>query len=158
MDGDQIESALTPLHPNYLKVMRIRTALQTLVLIIPGIAGEVATDWVHGAVIVPLVLLALAIILLLPRRRFRRKGYAMGEDRLRIVSGFLFYSDTVVPFGRVQHLDVLQGPLDRAYGLATLVLHTAGTHNSSVALPGLAHADAVAMRETIRNHIKRGTM
>jgi len=38
------------------------------------------------------------------------------------------------------------------------VLHTAGTHNASVSLPGLAHADAVAMREDIRAHVKRETM
>ena len=75
-----------------------------------------------------------------------------------MVRGLLFRSDTVVPFGRVQHIDVLQGPIERGYGLATLVLHTAGTHNASVTLPGLAHADAAAMREEIRAHVKRETM
>ena len=64
----------------------------------------------------------------------------------------------MVPFGRVQHIDVHQGPIERAYGLATLVLHTAGTHNASVALPGLGHDDALAMREDIRAHVKRETM
>ena len=149
---------LTRLHPDYLKVMRIRTAIRAGLLVIAGIAGEIATEWLHGLILVPLALLALLLILQLPLRRYRRKGFHMGEDRLRIVSGFLFYSDTVVPFGRVQHLDVLQGPLERGYNLATLVLHTAGTHNSSVALPGLAHGDAVAMRETIRGHIRRETL
>jgi uncharacterized protein len=62
------------------------------------------------------------------------------------------------PFGRVQHIDVHRGPLERFYGLATLVLHTAGNHNASVALPGLAHEDALAMREEIRAHVKRETM
>ena len=44
------------------------------------------------------------------------------------------------------------------FGLATLVVHTAGTHNASVALPGLAQADAASMRESIRAHIKRETL
>ena len=70
--------------------------------------------------------------------------------------GLLFRSDTVVPFGRVQHIDVHQGPLERAYGLGTLVLHTAGTHNASVSLPGLAHGDALAMREDIRARVREG--
>ena len=82
----------------------------------------------------------------------------MGTDRLRVVRGIMFRSDTVVPFGRVQHIDVDQGPLERAYDLATLTLHTAGNHNASVSLPGLAAADAATMRETIRAHIKRETL
>ena len=63
-----------------------------------------------------------------------------------------------MPFGRIQHIDVDQGLLDRGFDLATLVVHTAGTHNSTVSLPGLSEPDAAAIRETIRAHIKRETM
>ena len=79
----------------------------------------------------------------------------MGADRIRIVRGFLFRSDTIVPFGRIQHIDLDQGPIQRRYDLATLTVHTAGNHNSTVSLPGLLHEDAMAMREQIRAHIKR---
>ena len=58
----------------------------------------------------------------------------------------------------MQHLDVGQGPLERLYGIATLTLHTAGTHNSSVSQPGLAHDAALEMRETIRAHVRRETI
>ena len=75
-----------------------------------------------------------------------------------MVRGLLFRSDTVVPFGRVQHIDVDRGPLERYYDLSTLTLHTAGSHNASVHLPGLNHDDALAMRETIRAHIKRESL
>ena len=78
----------------------------------------------------------------------------MGTGRLRVVRGYMFYRDTFVPFGRIQHIDVDQGPIDRRYGLATLTVHTAGNHNSTVALPGLAHADALAMREASRAAIR----
>lgn len=151
------DDELTALHPSYRTVLRIRAAIPAAMLVLAGVVGEMAGDLPGGLVLGPISLVAFVLIVVIPPRRYRRKGFAMGDDRLRIVSGFLFHSDTVVPFGRVQHLDVLQGPLDRAYDLATLVLHTAGTHNSSVALPGLAHEDAVAMRETIRNHIRRET-
>jgi membrane protein YdbS with pleckstrin-like domain len=60
----------------------------------------------------------------------------------------------VVPLGRIQHIDVDQGPIMRSHDLATLTVHTAGNHNSSVALPGLRHDDAIAMRESIRDYIK----
>jgi membrane protein YdbS with pleckstrin-like domain len=142
-DGD----ALTPLHPNYVKVVR----LGTLVL-------ESADALPRGAFLAPVLLGVLYLFIRVPLRRYQARGYQLGADRLRVVRGLLFRSDTVVPFGRVQHIDVHQGPLERAYGLATLVLHTAGTHNASVALPGLAHADATAMREDIRAHVQRETM
>ena len=79
----------------------------------------------------------------------------MTGDRLRVVRGIWFRSDTVVPFGRVQHIDVDRGPIERYFDLATLTLHTAGSHNASVHLPGLQHDRALAMREEIRAHIKR---
>jgi membrane protein YdbS with pleckstrin-like domain len=153
-DGD----ALTPLHPNYVKVVRLGTLVTALPFIIGALVLESADALPRGAFLTPVLLGVLYLVIRVPLRRYQARGYQLGADRLRVVRGLLFRSDTVVPFGRVQHIDVHQGPLERAYGLATLVLHTAGTHNASVALPGLAHADATAMREDIRAHVQRETM
>ena len=156
--SDESGDALTPLHPNYVKVVRLSTVLFVLPFVIGALAMEFAGVLPRGAFLVPILLLAIWLIVRAPLRRYHARGYQMGGDRLRVVRGLLFQSDTVVPFGRVQHIDVHQGPLERAYGLGTLVLHTAGNHNSSVSLPGLAHGDALAMREEIRAHVKRETM
>lgn len=150
--------ALTPLHPNHVKVMRVATMIAAVPFVIGALVLEVAGFLPTGVFIVPVLLAALLIVIRVPLRRYAARGYVMGEDRLRVVRGLWFRSDTVVPFGRVQHIDVHQGPLERAYGLATLTLHTAGSHNASVSLPGLADADARAMRETIRAQIRRDTM
>ena len=56
---------------------------------------------------------------------------------------------TNVPRSRVQHTDVAQGPLERRYGLGTLVIYTAGTEHAKVALPGLAYADALRIRDQL---------
>jgi uncharacterized protein len=153
------DAALTPLHPDHVKVLRIQTAIAALPLVVGAAVLEFAELLpVPGAIVGPVLLIALALILRVPLRRYHAKGYHMGADRLRVVRGLLFSSDTVVPFGRVQHIDLGQGPLERLYGLATLTVHTAGTHNASVHLPGLAHDDAVAMREAIRAHIRRETL
>jgi membrane protein YdbS with pleckstrin-like domain len=106
-------------------------------------------------IIVPVLLILAYVVWAVPVRRYRRWGYDAGKDRLRIERGYLFYNDTVVPFGRIQHIDVDQGPIERRYDLATLSVHTAGSHNSTVTLPGLKHADALALRESIREHIKQ---
>ena len=77
----------------------------------------------------------------------------MGERVLQVVRGWLFHTDTVVPLARVQHLDVVRGPLDKLFGTSSLVVHTAGTHNSVVVVPGLAPARAAEMRDIIREHV-----
>ena len=56
---------------------------------------------------------------------------------------------TVVPFGRVQHIDVSEGPVERRFRLATLILHTAGTRSAAVSLPGLTREEAESMRDRI---------
>ena len=149
---------LTALHPNHVKVLRVATLIGAIPFVIGSLVLEYLDLLPTGVFIVPVVLAAALVIARAPLRRYAARGYVMGDDRLRVVRGVLFRSDTVVPFGRVQHIDVDQGPLERAYGLATLTLHTAGNHNASVSLPGLADADARAMRETIRARIRRDTM
>lgn len=152
------ENALTPLHPNYVKLVRLVAVLLAMSAIVVALVMEVRGGLPRGVFLVPVALVGLWLIFRTPLRRYRARGYRMDADRLRVVRGMIFNSDTVVPFGRVQHIDVHQGPLERAYGLGTLVLHTAGNHNASVSLPGISHHDALAMREEIRAHVKRETM
>ena len=148
---------LTPLDPRYKSMMRLVAAIFAVVLLIAATVAEIAIPGWTGVIWLPVVLVAAYLVLYLPMRRYAARGYSLEEERLRVVRGLLFHSDTIVPFGRVQHIDVDQGPIERAYGLATLTVHTAGSHNASVSLPGLAHDDALAMREEIRTAIRRDT-
>ena len=162
MEGEIVEraedgEALTSLHPNYAKVLRLQAGIAALPFAVLALVLETRDLLPAGLVAGPVLLVAAFIVLRVPLRRYHARGFAMSNDRLRVVRGLLFRSDTVVPFGRVQHIDVHQGPLERAFGLATLTVHTAGNHNASVSLPGLAEPDAGAMREEIRAHIKRET-
>ena len=153
---DDTES-LTLLDPRYKTMMRVIAALVAVALLVGATIAEIAIPGWTGVVWAPAALVVAYLVLYLPMRRFATRGYSLAEERLRVVRGVLFRSDTVVPFGRVQHIDVDQGPLERGFGLATLTVHTAGSHNSSVSLPGLAHQDALAMREAIRAAIRRNT-
>ena len=155
---ENTDDGLTPLHPNHVKVTRIVAALFALPFVIASVILEAVDILPFGLFVIPVFLLAAFVIIRVPLRRYHARGYDMGEDRLRVVRGILFQSDTVVPFGRIQHIDVNQGPLQRAYGIATLTVHTAGTHNASVHLPGLEKELASDMREEIRAHIKRETL
>ncbi len=158
MDPRLANEGLTPLDPAYVTVMRIGTLITAVPFVIAALVGEIGGMLFAGAFLVPVVFVFALLVLLVPLKRFNARGYDMSEDRLRVVAGLLFRKDTVVPFSRVQHIDVEQGPLERAFGIARLVLHTAGTHNASVTLPGLRHETATEMREAIRAHVKRETL
>jgi membrane protein YdbS with pleckstrin-like domain len=156
------DGELTKLHPNYAHALRVQTGLTAISFLIGALVLELVFRdeglFPSGVIAGPVLLIALVLILRIPARRYGSRGYQISADRLRVVRGLLFRSDTVVPFGRVQHIDVNQGPLERFFGIATLTLHTAGNHNASVSLPGLGEELARGMRETIRGHIRRETM
>lgn len=145
---------LTRLDPRYRRVLVIKALIWAAILIPAALIADFALDDFPNVIWIAPVLLAIVQAGVLPGRRYRSRGYAMNADQLRIVQGVWNHWDITVPFGRVQHLDVHQGPLERANGIATLVLHTAGTQASSVALEGLAYEDAIAMRDTIRDEVQ----
>ncbi|HLL59793.1 MAG TPA: PH domain-containing protein [Allosphingosinicella sp.] len=153
---------MTPLHPGQLKVLRVRAALMALVLLVAVLVSDLT--WLRetplrlGLVSGAAALLLPGWAILIPRRRYRSWGYAMTEDELHIQHGLWTRTRTVVPFGRVQHIDVAQGPIERAFGVGTLILHTAGTRSSAVDLPGLEFGEAGRMRDIIRSEIRQDLM
>jgi membrane protein YdbS with pleckstrin-like domain len=138
-------------------VIRTRLALFWIPLALAAITADqliLSGSFAHGLPSVAVPLLAVVIIVMVPQRAYARLAYGLGERLLQVVRGWMFHIDTVVPFVRVQHLDVVRGPLDKMFGTATLVVHTAGTHNSVVTLPGLAPERAAEIRDVIREHVR----
>jgi uncharacterized protein len=85
---------------------------------------------------------------LLVSRRFRSWGYAEREDDLLVRRGVLFARLSVVPYGRMQFIDVTAGPLERALGLATVRLHTAAAATDA-RIPGLEREEAARLRDSL---------
>lgn len=158
LNQDMACESLTQLDSAYIMVMRLSAFIWSVLLAIPIFIGDIilAEEGLIEPFIIaaPIAMLFLILIYVLPRRRFMRWGYLMGIGEIQIVRGYLFYTDTIVPFSRVQHIDVGQGPVERLFGISSLILHTAGTHNSTVVLPGLRRAIAEQMRDDIRATIK----
>ena len=148
---------LLPVEPGYKNVLRARLAFLWLGLAaVATVAGLALDEVTRLALLLPVaaLLAGLLSIAIAPARIYRRLRYGLSERLLQVVRGWLFHTDTVVPLVRVQHLDVVRGPFDKMFGTATLVLHTAGTHNSTVTVPGLAPDRAAAMRDIIREHVR----
>jgi membrane protein YdbS with pleckstrin-like domain len=108
--------------------------------------------WVLGASVAAAAAIVAGLAWLAvrwPPLEYARASFVVDDRGIEIRRGVVWRRVINVPRSRVQHTDVSQGPLERSYGLGTLVIYTAGTDHAQVDLPGLAHGTALA----IRNHL-----
>lgn len=81
-------------------------------------------------------------------RRVRSYAYCERGDDLLVSSGILFRRLVIVPYGRMQLVDVKAGPIDRALGVTTVQLHTAAA-TTDASIPGLEPDNAAALRDRL---------
>lgn len=104
----------------------------------------VAAVWVA-----PAAVLAVGVwIAWLVPRQVRAVGYAERDDDLLIRRGIMFRTLVVVPYGRMQYVDVKAGPVDRAFGIAAVQLHTAAP-STDASIHGLAPEEAARLRDRL---------
>lgn len=97
-------------------------------------AAAVGAWWAFQMVMIPL--------------RVRNTGWLETDHELLITKGRINQTFTVVPYGRIQFVDVTTGPFTRPLGLKGVSLHTASS-SSDATIPGLPAADADALRERL---------
>lgn len=142
--------------PDYIKVRLISASISTviwllitsvpLILGLLAIWGDAPGSWMWFP---PAVVLVWGVIdMCLIPRRVRAIGYAEEDTELWLRKGIIFRSVTVVPYGRMQYVDIKTGPLLNAFGLADLALHTAAA-STDAGLPGLPRAEADRLREEL---------
>lgn len=97
------------------------------------------------------VLLVLFVTLgaIYGRARAKRVRWRLDRRGLQVSRGLIWQGEVLVPRSRVQHLDIERGPIERRFGLASLVVHTAGTRLSALRQGGFLDADAVALRDAL---------
>ncbi len=133
-------------------LLRLRRWLCVLLLGLPGLvaAGVFAvlgrTTLAVGVLLAAGVLVGLVLVAV--ERRFRAFRYVEREDDLLLRRGVLVRRTTVVPYGRMQYVDVLAGPLDRRFGIATVVLHTAAAATDA-RIPGVRSDEAARLRDRL---------
>ena len=148
--------AWTRVSPKHLSVVVLSTLLSTLFwLAALGWPAVLAATGVWSGAPLGLLLLPPAAVLaagllsvLLAPRRVRAIGYAERGEDLLVRRGLLYQRVTVIPYGRMQYVDVSVSPLQRAFGLATVKLHTAAV-GSHAEIPGVEHAEAYRLRERL---------
>lgn len=81
-------------------------------------------------------------------RRVRAWGFTERAEDLLVRRGVMFRRLSVVPYGRMQYIEVTAGPLERSMGLATVQMHTAAAA-SDARIPGLPAAEAARLRDQL---------
>ena len=132
------------------RLITARRTLSTVGCAVPAVAlvvvGVLVSPWFHAG--------AAALVLLaawewwLVGRQVPAWGYAERDDDLLVRHGLLFRTLVVVPYGRMQYVDVEAGPVDRRFGIATLQLHTASASTDAV-IPGLPPEEAARLRDRL---------
>jgi uncharacterized protein len=138
------------LSPNYRSLRRLTTLIFIpLLFVIPAIGVWVLTGrWWIAMIILAVGAVLLLIRLALVERTWRSWGYVEREDDLYITHGVLFRSLVAVPYGRMQLVEVASGPLERAFGLATVTMKTASAETNA-SIPGLIPDEASRLRDRL---------
>ena len=132
-----------------ISVWRWQGLLATLILGV--LAFGLVARFRELGLFAPLLLAAVGLTLswVWPEAYYRRLRFGIDESGIAIERGILWRSRIAVPRARIQHTDVSQGPLQRRFGVGTLKLYTAGSRYTKIELPGLAHAEAIALRDAL---------
>jgi membrane protein YdbS with pleckstrin-like domain len=138
--------------PRILSVWRLRLVVSVATLTLAGLVWWLLSGWKWW--IVPVAIIAAVVLWAIwcwwwLGRRYRSLRFGIDEAGIRIERGVWWRSIVALPRARIQHSDVIQGPLQRRYGVATLTFFTAGSVYTQVSLPGLAHGDAIAVRDSL---------
>jgi membrane protein YdbS with pleckstrin-like domain len=141
-------AAWRPVSPDLVKVELIGSGIWFLLL-----AGALTLGWflvghwlfVAGLVVVVALAAWRASVAV---RAVRAWGYAERDTDLLVRHGLLIRRLSIVPYARMQFVDVTAGPLERAFGLATVQLHTASAA-SDARIPGLVPEEAARLRDRL---------
>jgi uncharacterized protein len=137
-----------PVSPKLITVELIARVVWVVVLLAGLSVGY--TLWEHwlwpagmGLVVVYAIWRSIVTV-----RAVHAWGYAERDQDLLVRHGLLVRRLSIVPYARMQYVDVTAGPLERAFGLATVQLHTAAAA-SDAKVPGLPPAEAARLRDRL---------
>jgi uncharacterized protein len=138
---------LTP-SPRLLTMRRLEAGVVAILVAAALFAALAGTSLLAATIAGAAALAAGAAAEVFVTQRVRAWGYAEREDDLFVRRGVLYARLSVIPYGRMQFIDVTAGPVERAFGLATVRMHTAAAA-SDARIPGLAAEEAARVRDRL---------
>ena len=139
------------LDPRAKTLWRITGTLGALPLVVVGASASWSLLRVVPLLLGVLPLLAALVLFVVlaavvPDLRWRRWRYEIRDEEVDLQRGIIWVSRTLVPLARIQHVDTQSGPLQRRFGLATVVFYTAAGANQ---IPELSAPVAAEVRDRI---------
>jgi membrane protein YdbS with pleckstrin-like domain len=104
--------------------------------------------WIYIALII-----AFTIQFLILKIGFSKRKYLVRSKDISYKSGLFFMKTTTVPFHRIQHIEINQGPFSRFFNLAVLSVFTAGNSSDDIKIRGIKMTDASKIKEFISTQI-----
>jgi uncharacterized protein len=144
----QLEAAWLAPSPRLVTMRRAEVAAAAGLLAIGLFVLLAFTSILAAALAAVGCIVAGVVAAVVVTRRVRAWGYAEREDDLFVRRGLLFSRLSVIPYGRMQFIDVTAGPVERLFGLATVRMHTAAAA-SDARIPGLAADEAARVRDRL---------
>ncbi|RZK82239.1 MAG: PH domain-containing protein [Pedobacter sp.] len=147
--------ALNALDPSYWKIIVINILLTTAILIAIAIGFFfLKEETKYYLLYVSLgISIFTALLFVLFRLSFKRRGIAVREKDIIYSSGVLSSKTTVIPFNRIQHVALNEGIFSRMYKLGSLEVYTAGGASGHVKIYGLAIDDANKIKELLSKRL-----
>jgi hypothetical protein len=148
---------LTPIEAAYRKVLRWEWLIGTLLLGMAIAALLIFVRSMHTSKWISLLsggwLLVIAAWYWLQEKAFHVKAYAIRDKDVIYRRGWIIQTTHTCPFNRIQHSAVTIGPLEKRFGLASLVLYTAGSDEADLRIRGLQETTAWTLKEWINKKI-----
>lgn len=143
-----------PLDRRVIRLWRINTSITFAVLFViaSGAVTIVTLALSNLGFLLPYMIGILLVLIIFyvvwyPARAYRAWGYRMDGKVIEARRGVIFHSRHLLPLNRLQHVDIHRGPIERAHGLSSLLLHTAGSQAATLVIPGLDEKEAQRLRD-----------
>lgn len=142
------ETSFERLAGDYLWLRLTITGLLFFVLAGVGVvlSFTAKVPWLHWLIPWAVLLIIRTVLEVLG---FGIKGYAIRTQDVSYKSGLIFFSMTSVPFNRIQHCEMVQGPIARLFDLAAVRIYTAGGSTSDITIHGLHKERAQRLRDYV---------
>ncbi len=133
-----------------MRTMRraLLVALGVVVALAAAVISVVAGSVLAAVVAVVVVIAICAVVFVVIGRNYDSWGYAERGADLLVTHGVMWRRLVVVPYGRMQLVDVTAGPIERKFGISTLRLHTASA-GTDARIHGLTPAEANRLRDRL---------
>lgn len=142
-----------PLEKRYFNVLIIGRVIFTILLssifafMLTQFHEHIPTPFLYSGIGLFCLLMIWGLISTI--KGFKHKHYALRKNDIVYKSGWLWKDMTTIPFNRVQHVSIDQGPIERNFTLAKLRIFTAGGSSSDMSIPGLHPETAESLKEFI---------